>query len=168
MNTTTVPAAAMIMPVIALGKKTMPILFVLSMTGAMASRTERRMTSAALCRGEAPSARAASIWARRSPASCTRRTAVTEATLSPAQMPTACSLADEHAGEGERHGNHGLIGQVTRADHRPHRGQDGRRSTSAWGDWQRHRRPVVVIWSPRTLHSLGPCAAGAPTCTPVR
>jgi len=64
----------------------MPIVLVLSMTGTMASRTARRMTLAVHCRGEAPSARAASIWGRRSPASCTRRTVVTEATVSRAEI----------------------------------------------------------------------------------
>lgn len=37
-------APARIMPVIAPGTKTMPIVFVLSMIGAMASLSERRMT----------------------------------------------------------------------------------------------------------------------------
>jgi len=46
------------------------------MAGAMASLTEGRMTLAVHYRGEATSARAASMWGRRSPATCTRRTAV--------------------------------------------------------------------------------------------
>jgi len=54
MNTTTTcrrtacsgSAPARIMPVMAPGRKTMPIVFLLSMTGTMASRTERRMTLA--------------------------------------------------------------------------------------------------------------------------
>jgi len=94
MNTTTAckrtacsgSAPARIMPVMAPGRETMPTVFVLSTTGAMASRTVRRMMPAALCRGEAPSARAASIWARGPPASCTRRTAVTEAKSSEASQ----------------------------------------------------------------------------------
>ena len=56
------------------------------MTGAMASLTERRLTLAVHCRGEAPSARAASIGGRRSPASYTRRTVVPEAKFSAAYI----------------------------------------------------------------------------------
>jgi len=40
-------APARIMPVIAPGRKTMPIVFVLSMTGTMAKRTDPRMRSSA-------------------------------------------------------------------------------------------------------------------------
>ena len=42
-------------------RETMPIVFVLPMTGSMASLTERRMIPAVHRRGEAPSANAASI-----------------------------------------------------------------------------------------------------------
>ncbi len=71
------------------GRNTRPVVFVESITGTMARRTERRASVAVLWRGEAPSARLASIWGRLSAASSSRRTAVTEATFMqlPISMP---------------------------------------------------------------------------------